>query len=579
MIDFLTFWLKKLNPFRFLMAPVDKASSLFTENMRSRGLLLGLPAAGLAVLLLVALGWTEFREEGELESRYDLMAGLASKEKIRLTNLLKTEANERANSLNNEEADLEQTRQRVAQIQKLIDTEELYLQKLISLDPDDPDYRFRLAVSWLQQGSQNKNKAQVQRGMALINTIAPVEEPGYSKAHLFIAQFLLAQQSESARELTSYRRLALKHAEHCLVRDQNNRPAMIMKAQLYLTLDQPRWEDAAVIYNKLFDEDPQFYKQILNINQRLGRSEVANRNVLESATDRFLQMTERVAKDDNQRWTFAWTNYVECMVRAGDYVGIEQKLLAEESRQAKISYESPSFEASARLAEIKKLLTFIYAKWAGATDVDADGGEQRRLDLLVKALTYDKRYPEALRLVSRIATSDSELADEAKLIYDPTQDDNAPATVYNDLGSLAMVDEDYDKAVDYFELARRKRPNDPLILNNLAYAYLVREDKDPDLALDLVNRAIRSIAGMADPKERQLLASYFYDTRGRALMQMDRTGEAAAAFEMALRIRPKKKEILEALVKCYEGSDDLQAEVYRRRIEELEQEEGGSAAD
>ena len=45
--------------------------------------------------------------------------------------------------------------------------------------------------------------------------------------------------------------------------------------------------------------------------------------------------------------------------------------------------------------------------------------------------------------------------------------------------------------------------------------------------------------------------------------------EAAASLELAMQTRPENEEILTALIKCYEGRDDLQADVFRRRLEKI----------
>ena len=66
--------------------------------------------------------------------------------------------------------------------------------------------------------------------------------------------------------------------------------------------------------------------------------------------------------------------------------------------------------------------------------------------------------------------------------------------------------------------------------------------------------------------------SHFYDTRGAALMQLNRMTQAAASFEIALQERPNDRKILESLVKCYQGNN-LSPEVYLARLRRLDEQE------
>ena len=111
------------------------------------------------------------------------------------------------------------------------------------------------------------------------------------------------------------------------------------------------------------------------------------------------------------------------------------------------------------------------------------------------------------------------------------------------------------------------------MLNNLAYSYLVCENRNPERALLLVDQALRILPENAEGRETYL--SHFLDTRGLALMQLNRMEEAAANFEVALKYRPNNKSILENLIKCYEGRLESQAETYRRKLAEVIASESG----
>ena len=239
--------------------------------------------------------------------------------------------------------------------------------------------------------------------------------------------------------------------------------------------------------------------------------------------------------------------------------------------------EQEESERKARTVFVSQLLTEVYLEQMRNIERDESNPNQvaaEELELLKKAFRYNPNNANVLRGISRVALSeDSELATRAKAIYDPEDPrnhQNAPAMVFNELGSDALSKSNYGDSLKYFEKARRKAPNDPMILNNLAYTYLVCDDPNPERALKLIDEAIRFLPD--DPKIRKNVRSNFYDTRGTALMQLNRLIEATAAFEIAIQDRPDNRKILESLVECYRAND-LSPAVYLNRLKALDEQE------
>lgn len=565
-------------PYNIISAPFRAGANTFGETGRGRALMLGLPAVLVAVIGVGLVSYSAFGNQSALENQYNTWAEKAGDEKTRLFNELSSE--KRLQKSRQRSADgssnvtIDENDPRIKELENLHSAEEIYLQKLIDLNQNEPDYRYRLAIVANQRGERatctNYMKA-----------IAPDDEPGYGKAHLWMAQYYVNTRVQNPSQRRQMLQLALKHAEHCLVRDSSNMQAKMLKAQLLQ--GEQRFVEARSVYQELFDEDPRFYSAIVDINARLGEEE-SSRVVLDQAQLRFKEAVDQASRGYTEDWSRAWINLVACLRRQQNFDRATKLLHNEESIQAKLTETEGTPEAAARHIHIKQLLTQIYTDWAqtlAADDltqrVSVDEGKQ--LELLKRAIQFNPKNARALQLIARIAASDSEFAEEAKKIYDPEKHEDAPAEVLNEMGSQSLRSEKYDLAIKYFELARRKSPNDPQVLNNLAYTYLVCENKNPDRALQLVNQAIRAIARVTNSESRRTLASHFFDTKGRALMQMDRMDEAAAALEMAMQVRPENKDILEALIRCYEGRDDLQAEVYRKRLEELKFSESENGED
>jgi Flp pilus assembly protein TadD len=213
---------------------------------------------------------------------------------------------------------------------------------------------------------------------------------------------------------------------------------------------------------------------------------------------------------------------------------------------------------------------------------DATPAKQRlQLSKLAKAIENDRKNYVALQWLTILGFS-PEVGEDARKIYDPRYDANAPANVLSEMGLQALNRKEIEDSILYFERARKKNPKDPQVLNNLAYAYLQSENKNPEQALLLVDQAltyIRNMGSGASNQQRQQFVSSFMDTRGTALMQLGRMEEAAAALEIAFRNRNDSTEIIQNLIKCYEATgNDRQAEAYRRRLDVQRSKEQAAAS-
>ncbi len=116
----------------------------------------------------------------------------------------------------------------------------------------------------------------------------------------------------------------------------------------------------------------------------------------------------------------------------------------------------------------------------------------------------------------------------------------------------------------FYESLVEQNPDDFYYLNNLAYSLLIMDVKNPERALELINRAIElttdDFSGIAN----------FLDTKATALMQLGKTKEAAEIFESVLDKLDDKKPILESLIECYDKLDDAEkADEFRKQLENL----------
>ena len=525
---------------------------IWQDGGRGQFLVMGMPAVIFLVLGVTALGLAAVNME-RLDLHYENLA---------------QRANERAQQLRDEiikEQKVIGTTQpgvtgglvddeRMKELKAVQEQENIYLEKLIRLDPDDPDHKFKLALLAFNQGDP-------QRGLNLMQMIAPFDEPGYAKGHLFLAQYFLAQKDRSEESIIRNRKRAFLQIQNCLIADETNLDAKKIKAFI---LDQNKqFLQAYEIYKELFKEDPAHYTDILRLTKILGKDQDA-KAFLSQASIKFRQKTNK-STDNVSEWVDAWTNYVQCMK-------YQQTSNAFREAEEAVKTELLKFNDDiGKKVFLKRQLSRIYSDHVALLGRDAsDDVKRMQLTYLANAMENDEKNESALAWLTILGFTS--VGDQAKKIYDPNFDPNPPWIVLSEQGHNALNQKNYDDAITFFERARKKQPRNPQVLNNLAYSYLLSpENRNPEQALLLVDQAITNIGqSKVTGKKREEVIASFFDTRGVALMQLNRYKDAAAAFEIAFRNRSTSKEIIERLIECYEKlGNEKQAEAYRRRLEKL----------
>ena len=417
-----------------------------------------------------------------------------------------------------------------------------FLEKLTLVRPRAPEYRFYLARSSFEL-------EETAQALVILDSISPEkapgvdEEPGYLQGHLLLADYYLTSgaKATSPSEGSESLKKALLHAELSLRQDRTNLEAMTVKAKvLYLQKDYDR---AYQVFELLFVRDPSYFEALSKINNQLGRSE---KNI-ELADDAITLLNDSLRNiespsDPGRRKT--WESLAKCYILKKDYETVETRLREEVNFQLK---------ETGNTAWAKGLLTSVYIAWLREYPETSADSLRVRLELIKKAYDFNPDSELILRTLGSLGSNQNEeIASEAREIYDPSKDPDAPSMVLNDLGARSIAKKEHDLAIRYFEMARKKSPQHPEILNNLAYSYLVGPDPYPKRALTLADQAIRFL-----PNHRQAkrFRTYFHGTRAQALMQLKHMPQAIKDFKIALEDRPNDPEILAFLAECYQAAD------------------------
>ena len=554
---------------RLVRLPYDLAigiyqffNSNFNESPKQRTLMLGLPAILVAILGLAFLGLSQASKTSRLEPWYSNLSDKIDDQKkaiaLDVKKIRQEKLSERSDDSQTAPADDGKTlekreAEKLEEHKELLEDQRIYLQKLIDLDPANYEHRFKLAQTYSGTSSNQQR--------AIMSKLAPEDKAVFYKAHSYMAReyFVQSQKAVSKRQKLFLLGKAKIHAEHWLTQQPDERQPREIIARVLL--QEERYNDAYDLFEDLFEVEPAFYNEMVQINKARNTPE-NNDSVLNSASKQFKARLARNKQNHTNVWVTSWNHIINCLVLKNDFKTAIAELEAEWNRE----------RDDTRKAFLQKQIGQVYTVWAQHQSNPNRSVEQRRANLnqLREAFKRDSSSILARNLITQYVNNDPELADEAKIIYDPTTDRDAPAMALSDMGARALREHDYGIAIDYFERANKRNPNNPLILNNLAFSYLKSEEEETTVkALFLVNEAIDKLLNNSNSANLRRHLSSLHHTRGFALLRLSRLEEAAASFELSLSERPEHIATLESLVQCYEGRLDEQAEFVRGYLKEL----------
>lgn len=576
-MNFLLFQLQRLLmlPARLITSPLEVFSAFSDGSARNEAFLKGLPALLVASVGTLAVLVTSLGGQQSLVDFYDSqLQKTDNRRKIVQSELQQSLINQSAGALGSDVASLQKLKDedpRTKEIERLSQEAEIYLNKLIKLQPDQREYKFRLATRAYVEND-------LRRCLEIMKQIAPLDAPGYPEAHLSLAKLLQSAPTNSKIQRISNLDTALTHIEHCLTNDLNNLDALKIKANL-LNQKGSRVE-ARNTFKKVFDQDPRYFIPLIQLQ---SSDEEKKATLLAAAAAFSQQLNSTDVQKDSKRWVAAWEGYAESTRQLGDYAEVEDRLLGEIDR-----YKDDT-ENITRLPFLKSYLAKLYFSWClveigSPLQKDllefSEADQLKMLDFFSKAYSYDENERTVLQSLARLSFSQfKNISQKARQIYDPETQSNLPPEVLNQMGLEALKSRDYKLAQRYYERARAISPNSSAMLNNLAYAYLKGEDEgdfsesellrkrksNAERAHDLVAQAMRLLpqSELNSPN-----MSRYRHTLGTALMQLKNYAAAVAEFEQALAIRPNNVELLQSLIVCYDNYN-LDSTPYRNKLERV----------
>lgn len=577
-MDFIRFHLGRFFAFLrgILSAPARLLDAIRKGSARGQNLVRGLPAFIIGAAGIISVIWMTWGAQDRLVKSYQIEVDSIEEDRKTLVRLREESLVERASSQTNGALDSEKVAQmresdpRTQEIEALDEKSRVFLKKLIEIDPENKDHHYQMAIRYAKAGNQP-------RCLSILEQIAPEDQPGHPKAHLQLAKYYEGLPGRNSLEKMYNIDKGLAHIKQCLTIDADNYQALQLKARL-LQSKGSQVESREVV-RKLFDVNPNYYRAMLS----LAESDTEKASILENASRRYLDL---LREDEVEANTVRWARALEGVF--GTLSAQKEFDRLEELQKRELAKYQRNSDAAERVAFLRKMLGQTYMVWANDEigsigningESATESGNKKMLDFVSKAFSYDEKNRTALQALTMLGSSKfPEVAEGAKAIYDPSQSADLPYDVLSQLAIEALSKNEFKQSQKYFERARNLSPNNPGVLNNLAFAYLQEDAARDDLPAEtrkanasrahrLIEQAIRLLpeAQKASP----IMSSYRH-TLGTALMQLENYPAAAAQFELALATRKEDPEVLKSIIECYAkfGLDSRPFQQQLKRAEE-----------
>jgi tetratricopeptide (TPR) repeat protein len=460
---------------------------LTTRNLRQ--MLWGLPAIVVLLPLVVMGGWTLIQGNDSFATQYNIAVNEArdSKDYKRV---------------------------------------QLFQRKLAQLGVATELTDFQTALALAEDG-------ELERAFERMQQLAPTEEAGYLRAHLWIVEQLVNGElklpiEESQRLL----KIHLGHAEELGVRG----PQIDLLRAVALVRDK-QLSEAVDKLAPLVSQIPRAAMLRMECNLALNRGDDArgDARMVRSHLDRRVRRGETLSTEEYRIWLHA------------------EMLLGDLPKAHELAEQWYRLEPDNKAARglLVQLSAELFRVTLGFPDPDPD----RLTDLFLMAAELAENPKELQGQFASLYRLRSDFPLAQQVVDRVVNSPRTPSTILEAAGTVAAMLGEPERAKVYLQQALKRDPQNSVALNN--YAWLVVQEPGGNLntALAAVNKAIEII-----PNE-----SRYRETRGQILVRLGRWREAIGDLEYAANAMPSSKEIHLALAKAYDALGDSQlAQVHRR---------------
>jgi tetratricopeptide (TPR) repeat protein len=399
----------------------------------------------------------------------------------------------------------------------------LWLEKVALLNPHDPKYLYRQALTADEAGRRDRARPMMRR-------IAPADGEGYPQAHFWLAHDLMSQSLPLTPEFS-------KTIEHHLKQALRSKPlaaeAHALLGQLMvLRGDRPQ---AISHFELAAGEKPECHLGLAVLYLEQEEPDKAARSARRAA-DYFGQLADAEPETWGHRLRWA-----------------QAELLGDNYARA-VGILEAAVDKAEDPEPFREALVAAHLGWLADMTQREPNRLDKQLDLLNAAFKYGPENPEVLALIANLVTQKRDDADSQQVaelhtaLMRTLDSGTAPPVVHLIVGTRALEAGEVERAVTHLELALKANPNMPMVLNNLAWGLAHREPPDLDRALRLIDAAIP----LSDHPNLR-------GTRALILAELGRPREAINELEGVLRRHPDPAWVHERLADLYRraGVEDL----------------------
>jgi tetratricopeptide (TPR) repeat protein len=422
---------------------------------------------------------------------------------------------------------------------------EVYVPKLVQLDPTSSETRFAMA-RWVEQ------KGDHVRAQQLLAELAPDDASGYPAALFGRAQQMLRQTRTFDR---AARESLVHHLRESLKWSEGRETASMLLADICAA--QQQFREAAAHLEPLVSRRPELHLKLAKLYATMGDQTRARHEIREAAGC-FREHLDQDASDVRARlllaqsqamlgdFASAESGLLECLREVEGGGDLRSAVAAGSGDPRRTVEEVACGEAGVVCRALSQLYVAMYDQHRQSDQKEI--GVQ--LDLLQKSLRFGPNDPETLTRLAALAVNseqDSSLARD--LLQDALARGQTPATVHLILGTHAAVNSRWKEARLHLEQAQRMNARTPALLNNLAWVLAHDEPADLGQAVRLADAAVELAPD--HPEIRQ--------TRGTILVRLERWEEAVTDLELAIGKLTDRPHLHELLAQAYShlGDDDL----------------------
>lgn len=408
---------------------------------------------------------------------------------------------------------------------------ELLLNRLLQLEKSDTRSRYLVALQIASRGRRGQARQ-------LMRQLAPERNSGFAPAHawLSIDRLLQGPIQDNASKMILFNDLEVAAT-------WSGTGTKLREVLASLLEEDRRIGDAIKVLQATAEIDDSVWVRVVEVANKHGRKQPAEEA---SAKGKAIFM-RRIADQTATEIDF---------INLARLWALEQN--PDEAIQQTISGLA-SFPASRNL---RRVLSECYRVKFLTTVRETESGVQCNMEFLDEALKADPTNPAVSEEVAKLMARGGNVSSTLKLAMEAQLADGKSTTMTHlMLATHWLKQSDFASAIPHLEVANRKSPNAPVILNNLALAMLRVSTNNAPAAKELIDRALQIVG-----PHPELL-----DSQGEIRMAAGDYVGAVASLESSIGLDGRRLGTRKRLIEAYEkvGLKDM-IPIQEQKIREIE---------